>query len=422
MQHSKWIALGFSAVCLIAVATVLRAEHLYYMAAILLCLPGVSYFMGWYGLRGLEFTRELPSTAWEGQEGVLRYRVRNRSRMARYFLTIHEALPEWIVISDVEPPLFNVEASGETQVLQQVTFRKRGVFDVDAFIVTASDPLGVFAFSKRIPCEGEIVVYPNTVLIATTLLSGSERFGWQEFVTVLLHGSSTDPDGVRPYIAGDPLRHIHWRQTARTGRLSVIEFEEAQAVNLMIVLDARRGTDIGAGINTTLEYGVRLAASISEEAIRQGAAVSLIVPSDSGKRPERALIGPVVGRGQAHLHGILDTLARVEARSQVRVSELLNTGVERTPPGTAILVITADSDPDLPDALLRHTAVGARTSTVYIDPATFGGPGSRAVGARDEQILAKLLAASTQVFRVRHDPNCALHPEEITHERYASIT
>src|SRR5579862_7281778 len=190
MQHFKWIALGFSAICLIAVAGVSRSQHLYYMAAILLCLPGVSYLMGWYALRGLEFTRLLPSTAWDGQEAVLRYVVHNRSRVSRYFLTIHERFPEWIVPVDLEPPLFNVEATGDTQVLQSVRFGKRGVFAVDGFMVVATDPLGVFAFSKRIACTGEILVYPQPARLETMPLSGSDRFGWQEFVSVMLHGAS----------------------------------------------------------------------------------------------------------------------------------------------------------------------------------------------------------------------------------------
>lgn len=417
MQHSKWIALGFSAVCLIAVAAVLRADHLYYMAAILLCLPGVSYVMGWYALRGLEFTRVLPATAWEGQEGVIQYVVRNRSRIARYFLTIHERLPEWIVSEDADASLFNVDALGETLVRQPVTYRKRGVHDVDSFIVTATDPLGVFAFSKRIPCSGEIVVYPQATRFEAIPLSGSDRFGWQEFVSMMLHGTSVDPDGVRPYVAGDPLRHIHWRQTARTGALSVIEFEEAQAINLVIVLDARRDTDVGSGTNTTLEYGVRMAAAVAEEAIRQGAMVQLIVPHDATATRSEVETTVSIGRSRTQLYTILDTLARVEARSATSISELIASEVRYTPPGTGVVVITSDADPDLTETLMRYTATGANVDVVYIDPSTFTRAGARANPSRAEQVIAGLFGVAAHVYRVRSDPEGRLHPEEITHGR-----
>src|SRR5271170_7468412 len=113
MQHYKWITLGFSSLCLIAVATVLKADHLYYMAAILLTLPGVSYSIGWYSLLHLEITRELPETAWEGGEGKFRYYVRNRSRVAKYFISISERLPQWITTVDDTTALFNIASESE---------------------------------------------------------------------------------------------------------------------------------------------------------------------------------------------------------------------------------------------------------------------------------------------------------------------
>src|SRR5438128_1413509 len=108
MQFSKWVTLGFGALCLVAVAGVVNAQHLYYMAAILLTLPAVSYALGWLTLHGLNFARELPHIAWEGEEGDLIYAATNQTRIARFFLTVHEALPSWITPLDAEPPLFNV--------------------------------------------------------------------------------------------------------------------------------------------------------------------------------------------------------------------------------------------------------------------------------------------------------------------------
>ena len=230
MQISKWVTLGVGMVCLMIVAAVLNAQHLYYMAAILLTLPAVSYGLGWYALRGLSFSRELNQTAWTGEEGSLVYTVHNATSVARFFLSIHEPLPTWIEPLDPEPPLFNVTSNrngrSPTVVSIRIRYHKRGVYPLRYFDVTAIDPLGVFAFTRRIPCEGELVVFPLPRPVRSLILSGSERDGWQEFTAAALRGGSVDPDGVREYVPGDPLRRIHWRQTARTGKLAVIEFEE----------------------------------------------------------------------------------------------------------------------------------------------------------------------------------------------------
>ena len=55
MQMFKWVTLGMGMICILVVAAYLNAPHLYYMAAILVTLPAVSYAMGWYAMRGLAF-------------------------------------------------------------------------------------------------------------------------------------------------------------------------------------------------------------------------------------------------------------------------------------------------------------------------------------------------------------------------------
>ena len=90
MQISKWVGLGVAAFCLLAVGGVVNMPHLYYMAAILITLPAVSYMLGWFTLRGLQFRRISPTPVWEGEEAEITYVVTNRSRLTRYFVAIQE--------------------------------------------------------------------------------------------------------------------------------------------------------------------------------------------------------------------------------------------------------------------------------------------------------------------------------------------
>jgi uncharacterized protein (DUF58 family) len=422
MQFSKWITLGFGALCLVAVAGVLRAQHLYYMAAILLTLPGVSYVLGWYALRGLEFSRELPQVAWEGETGALGYAVHNHTRLARFFLSIHEPLPNWIVPEDAEPPLFNVAGGDTTRVVHPVHYQRRGVYRVNAFDVTAMDPLGVFAFTRHVPAEDELVVYPMPSTLPTVDLSGAERFGWQEFITVALRGSGVDPDGVRAYTPGDPLRRIHWRQTARTNRLAVIEYEEAQAVNLLIALDIQQGTEVGHGSRTTLEYGIKMAASVAHQSLQQGASVGLILPTDleegATHLAEAAVLARQPGRGQDQLYRILDALARVEANSTQTLHTTLTQEMPHLVQGTSLLVITARANPALPPILLNLAARGSRVTVVYVDPESFGS--TRVNKEQSTRFIEELLASQVRVFGLKYRQEGELIPEAIGHGSFAA--
>ena len=416
MQINKWLVLGMGAVCLLIVAGFMRQSHLYYMAAILLTLPGVSYALGWYAQHDLVFTREVPHVAWEGEEGRLDYVVRNPTRLARFFLTIQEPLPAWVSPAEDEPPLFNVAAMDEVRVTHRLRFHRRGVYQAVGFDVTAMDPLGVFAFTRHVSAEGELVVYPMPQSLRDSTLSGTERYGWQEFTSRLLRGSSVDPDGVRPYVPGDPMRRIHWRQTARTGKLSVIEFEESQATNLVIALDLEKGTEVGEGNDTTLEYGVRLAATLAQQAIEQGTSVRLLLPELANSDTSGMLAAATRdGRGQSHLYLILDALARVEANSAMSLHQLVEENAVSVQPGTTLLIITAKPDVTLSASFAPYLAIGVKIGLAYVEPASFvTGRGEREA-EKSEAFLAALAALRLPTFVVRRAPNGVLNPEEVTY-------
>ncbi|MCW3096171.1 MAG: hypothetical protein JWL77_1789 [Chthonomonadaceae bacterium] len=411
MQYHKWIFLGFGALCLLVVASLLNAEHLYYMSAILLTLPMISYGLGWYALSGLTFRREMPSDSWAGEESEVCYVIENPSPVARFFLTIHEVFPDWVVPARDETPLFNVTAKDTTRVYQAVTFRRRGVYQAAGFEVTAMDPLGVFAFTRRVQSGGELVVYPTPGPPVRLPVLGAERYGWQDATSAMLRGSSVEPDGVRAYANGDSLRHIHWRQTARTGNLTVIEFEETLSQHLVLVLDLMRGVDVGTGTQTTLEYAVRLVANLAQQAVQQGAEVRLLLPTIPALKGYPTTL---TGRGQEHLHLLLDVLARVEAQSAMRLPELLRQTGELMA-GTRLVVLTSQTDTTLPEALARYTATGVDVSVVYLDPSTFDTGRRRA--ADRESFFTELLAVGVHPLVMGANAEQDLRIEAISNDR-----
>lgn len=400
MQFTKWVTLGFGALCLVAVATVLSAPHLYYMAAILLTLPGISYLLGWYTLRGLQFSRRPSPALFEGSRGDLEYEVANPTPLTRFFLSVREDLPDWIEPAHEEATLFNVAAGETLAVSKPVVFRKRGVYVSHGFNVCALDPLGVFGFVRHVQSEAETVVYPLPAGCGASPLTGSESAGWHELVTSVLKGTSVDPDGVRPYVPGDALKRVHWRQTARTGTLNVVEFAESQSVHVAVALDTEAGTEVGTGPETTLEYAVRFAAELISEATRQGAATSLL--SQWSAAAEGAVAPETIqaGRGQQHLYAVLDTLARVEAKSQEPVTALLDRTAGALPPRASVVVVTSKLSTTMEDAFLKQTALGASPILVYVDPEPFKSRPDQDAARFAHAVLGRL-ARSSAVFVLR---------------------
>jgi len=414
MQFSKWVTLGFSAFCLVVVAAVLRADHLYPMAGILITLPAVSYLMGWWSLRYLRFRRELPSLAWEGEETQIIYSVTNPTKISRFFLTIREQVPGWMQFVDPEPPLFNVTAQDETRVAQRLVFRRRGVYRVASFDVSALDPLGVFAFSQRVKSSGEQVVFPMPRHLESLPLTATEKNGWQEWTASALNGQSVSPDGVREYRQGDSLRRVHWRQTARTGRMSVIEFEEEQSVTLRVILDVSRivvGTD---EIDSPLEYLIRFAASALYLATKQSASASLrLSGAITEGQDELQSLAAFSGRGETHLYEMLQVLARVEVGQKSELIAALDSEAVESHLSASLLLLTTHLEEETVETLIRLKQGGLSVHLIYCDPATFPQSVRRLKTANNDPSLARLGAAGIECFLLKFSTGGELFPERI---------
>src|SRR4051812_30946260 len=110
--------------------------------------------------------------------------------------------------------------------------------------------------------------------------------------------------GMREYRPGDELRRIVWRASARVGKLMVREAEEGITDQIQIILDTDRGSHSSDGDHSeSFETGVRAAASLAVEHLRDGYEVTVEANAGPLTRPLRTA-------GQQLM--LLDSFARVE--------------------------------------------------------------------------------------------------------------
>lgn len=405
IHYKRWV-IYTAALFLLISATLVNTPNLYFMAALLLALPAISYGLGMFALRDLEFSREVPASAWEGETATFHIVVRSSARMPRLFLQASDALPDALVRLDDEV-MFNASPNSLTSIPYRVELTKRGAYKLESLTVTALDPLGIYSFRRTYPVVSELLVYPTPQSIPAFALSGAERFGFQDLPFASTKGSGVDPDGVRQYVPGDPLRRMHWKSTARTGKLNVIEFEESHAVNVVLALDLSRDSVVGEGRQSTLEYLVVAAASIAQIAIRQGASVRLI----SGHEPDAA---DFAGRGSDHLFMALTSLARAEADMPTALGSYLVERVGAIPPGTTLIVLTSRMDDQLPSAIAQYTWAGVQTHVFFADPLSFQDTVKRRADELQQEYLSSLLGAQAAIFLVRRNDARQIQPEYIS--------
>lgn len=135
-------------------------------------------------------------------------------------------------------------APGEScRVAMRLTPTKRGVVPMADVRALLPDPLGFFQRCPRIHAEpARLVVLPKRYRLRKVIMPGSAAFriGGEETSNAI--GSAGEFIGLRDYRPGDPIRQIHWKSWAHTGRPVVKELEDNFFSRYALVLDTFQGS------------------------------------------------------------------------------------------------------------------------------------------------------------------------------------
>jgi len=190
-------------------------------------------------------------------------------------------------------------AAAEQRVEQ--LFPRRGHVLIDGFELSTRYPFGFFRRRRRLRARDvDIIVYPKPEAIGDELHLLPMYAGR---VPATRRGAGHDLFSLRDYQPQDDLRHIDWKATARSRRLTVREFTSEDERRITIVLDTRLPRGAEQELVERFERGVVQAASLIKHFIDERAEVSLVLGND---------VGPF-GSGMEHLYRCLRRLALVAA-------------------------------------------------------------------------------------------------------------
>jgi uncharacterized protein (DUF58 family) len=237
------------------------------------------------------------------------------------------------------------------QSIEQV-FPKRGQVRVDGFELSTRFPFGFFRHRRRLRARDvDIVVYPRPEPVTDELHLLPLYTGQ---TASFRRGAGHDLLMLRDYQPRDEPRHVDWKATARTRRLTVREFTAEDERRTTVVLDTRLTEDIDEeNFRIRFEGGVISAASLVKHFLDERAEVRLMLGEERGR----------FGTGQEHLYACLRRLALVaptrgfDADSWPR--ELLDASAlpEYSADGNYLLVLTTAARGSIPPEIWRRAFV-----------------------------------------------------------------
>lgn len=170
-----------------------------------------------------------------------------------------------------------VPRSGWRRTIEIPSLR-RGSLGAASWEIKTSDFFGFFRGRKRCPDVEVALVMPRF----TSLRDRRIARELEASVAAPRAGSGNELFGVREYRAGDSLRRIHWRSSARHGELVVREYEPPGVRMLALIVDpAPSSVEIADQI-------ARIAASETWDCIRDGGRVVLWAPGLAPTEPSQS--------------------------------------------------------------------------------------------------------------------------------------
>lgn len=179
------------------------------------------------------------------------------------------------------------------------TFAKRGLYTLTGYRLATKFPFALFRKSRDIDAPLEVVVYPKRVAVPRPPPRTATR---GDAIAAKL-GRRGEFFGLRERRQGDDRRDIHWKSSARSGRLLVREYEDELARRVVIVVDnalpqAVREAVTDAAVTpaqeaqvNAVERAISVAASLAAVYLEVGWTVELVardlhVPPGNGRMHE----------------------------------------------------------------------------------------------------------------------------------------
>lgn len=362
MRNVAGLAITLSAALMALVAIMLDAPSMFYMGTALIATIGSCRLQSWLAVRGLRFERVAPESARVGDLVTVEITCWSERRIRRPLVTIHDKLATRMMIGARSPSL-PIAPAYDLPVRTQYQFRplKRGRYKWSGVIVEGTDALGLVTRTREYETAvAETTVLPRPIPVSIEMPTAA-GWGISEAESGQTRGAGLEPRGVREYVAGDSLRHVHWRSTAKTGRLLVKEFEAGTHAAAAFVIQATRDTEIGEGANTSLELMVGHSVYLAEQFLRQGARVEFPGLEERGSHHSVA----------ERTNEIYEVLAGLQADSANAISIDAAAASDGLPPGSVLFVMLAVADPELPAVLAGLQQRGTRVVPLLYDAEAF---------------------------------------------------
>ena len=232
---------------------------------------------------------------------------------------------------------------------------RRGLYHFGPAEIVSGDMFGFRRQLMRVPGSDDLIVYPKIVPLEQLGLPAGRPVGeWlapRRLMEDPLRFAMT-----RDYVPGDNPRYLHWKATARTGRLQTKVFDPSATLSLMLAVDVQTASGAYEYEPDALEYIISAAASLSMQALDERHSVGLC--ANGIQEGQRGWVQVRPGQHLEQLHQLLTALACLDAVRGMPFETMIGATLPTLPLGSTLVAFTAWPRDAIVESLLAVQAAG----------------------------------------------------------------
>lgn len=294
-----------------------------------------------------------PPRAFVGEDVVLRVTIENAKSLPLPIARVVVRYPAGLLPeADPDPTAlrghrrrFTLGGRSSVTLRFPVIATGRGEFWLENIEVELADPFDLVSVRREVPADRPVLVLPEPRAGVPLTIVRRLPFG-SPAATARLFEDREHFAGVRDYEPGDPMRHVHWRLSAHSGRLQSKRFEPTRSAEVLFALDVSNGEPFWHGVDPdTAEETIGWVSYLARQAIHAGWRTGLIANTHLRRGRGRLAVPPAstVGAEAA----LFAALARMPNQPTSDLAPVLRELGRRMVDRTTVVVVSPDPGPSL---------------------------------------------------------------------------
>lgn len=217
--------------------------------------------------------------------------------------------------------------------VKSIAIKYRGVYALGPIELLIQDALRIFTWNKKIESGKSFKVYPKVYNIENLELKALQSFGSISNRQLAFEDSTSISD-IRKYAPGDSIKRVHWKLSAKNGRLYVKNFEKSGSTAVYLYIDLYKRAFSGEHAKDLEERAAELTCSITFYLMEKAVPIELYLTNSN--------ISSIKAGDVSHFTRVMDMMCQAKPNGDRVMEDIIEKRLDLMNRGASVIIITGD--------------------------------------------------------------------------------